>query len=214
MAGDFKAIRPHSGTEFDSVIEHLTHEAYRARCRWDVLVAIEEAFDEYALEFNQTPSFWELTRRALQDDLLVRLGRLYDPHPVATSLGNLLQTLKATVSRGGSVVPAYITTLCGADLDTDLASISDQDNVIAKLLKVRHEYLAHRGKQHVKKGTFTAIPTLAEHELGRLVHKPIDLLVKYRRYLGYPLISWGHHEVDDLRQLLKLVRAGSEQMGQ
>ncbi len=213
MAGVFQAIRPNSRTEFNSVIEHVTHEAYRARCHWDVLVAMDDAFDEYAVVFNETPSFWELTRRALQDDLLLRLGRLYDPHAVATSLGNLIQTLKANVSHAGTVFPPDIATLDVADLDADLASVSVQDTVIAKLLKVRHEYLAHRATQHVKKGTFTAVPTLAEHELGGLVHKPIDLLAKYRRHLGYPLISWGDHEVDDLRQLLKLVRAGSAQPG-
>jgi AbiU2 len=209
MAGIFQAIRPHSRAEFDSVIEHVTHEAYRARCHWDVLAAMEEAFDEYALEFNQTPWFWELTRRALQDDLILRLARLYDPHGAATSLGNLLQTLKANVSHAGTLFPPDITTLDVADLEADLVSVSVQDTVIAKLLKVRHEYVAHRGTHHVKKGTFTTVPRLAEHELNGLVHKPINLLAKYRRHLGYPLISWGDHEVDDLRQLLNLVRAAS-----
>src|SRR5260370_14706633 len=108
MAEQFRAVRIKSRDEFDWLIEHMTHEAYRARDNWEFWGAMEKAFDEYSIELNQTPAFWELTRRAHQDALALRLGRLYDPHAAATSLGNLLQTVKENVSRPSSLFPPAI----------------------------------------------------------------------------------------------------------
>ena len=66
---------------------------------------MEEAFPEYSLELNQAPAFWELTRRAHQDVVVLRLGRLYDPHAAATSLGNLLTTLQEKAALAGHDPP-------------------------------------------------------------------------------------------------------------
>lgn len=103
MASGFRVLRLRSRDEFDHVVEHMTHEAYRARMHWDAWVAMEEAFPEYSLELNQTPAFWELTSRAHQDAVILRLGRLYDPHAASTSLGNLLTTLQEKVSLAGTI---------------------------------------------------------------------------------------------------------------
>ena len=92
------------------------------------------AFDEYSIELNQTPAFWELTRRAHQDAVALRLGRLYDPHATATSLGNLLQTIKENASYAGAVFPEAIAGLDVTELDADIADVSDRDPFVAKLL--------------------------------------------------------------------------------
>jgi hypothetical protein len=107
MATQFRAIRTKSRNEFDWLIEHMSHEAYRARDNWEFWGAMERAFDEYSIELNQTPAFWELTRRAHQDAVALRLGRLYDPHATATSLGNLL---KENASYSGTYFPRQLQT--------------------------------------------------------------------------------------------------------
>lgn len=208
MPSRFHAVRMQSPEEFRSLIEHTTCEAYRARSHWEVLVAMDGAVDEYAMEFNLTPAFWEKTRYAHQDDLQLRLGRLYDPHPTGTGLGNLLQTLKENVTHTGTVFPAAITSLSVPELEADMVSVSNHDAVVAKLLTVRNEYIAHRGTRHVQKGTFTTLPSLEHHEIAELVYKAIVLLTKYRRHFSYPIIAWGEYEVDDLQRLLALVRVG------
>src|ERR1039458_2425888 len=119
MAAQFRAIRIKSRDEFDWLIEHTTDEAYRARDNWDFWGAMEGAFDQYSIELNQTPAFWELTRRAHQDALALRLGRLYDPDATATSLGNLLQTIRENAPRASTVFPAAIADLGVAELDAD-----------------------------------------------------------------------------------------------
>ncbi len=166
--------------------------------------------DEYAVEINQTPAFWEVTRRAHQDAVVLRLGRLYDPHATATSLGNLLQTMKENIAGAGASFPAAIASLSASDLDADMASVSSQDPVVEKLLLWRNEYLAHRGTRHVTKGTFTLLPPLQKDELSGLLLKAITLMGKYRELLGYPFLAWGHHEADEFKKLLLLLRAGRE----
>jgi hypothetical protein len=169
---------------------------------------MDRAFDEYSIELSQTPAFWELTRRAHQDAVALRLGRLYDPHKSATSLGNLLQTIKENASRAGAVFPAAISELGVGELDADIADVSDQDPIVAKLLLIRNEYLAHRGTRHVTKGTFASLPTLDKDEVSGLITGAIDILRKYRERLGYPLLAWGHQEAEEFQTLLLLLRAG------
>ncbi len=208
MVGRFRAVRIKSRDEFDWLIEHMTHEAYRARDNWDFWGAIEKAFDEHSIELNQTPAFWELTRRAHQDSLALRLARLYDPHATATSLGNLLQTIKENSSGLGTIFPASIAGLNMTELDSEIVGVSDQDPIVAKLLLIRNEYLSHRGTRHVTKGSFDSLPNLERDEISALITRALDLLCKYRERLGYPLLLWGHHEVDEFHRLLSLLRAG------
>jgi hypothetical protein len=208
MVTQFRAIRIKSRSEFDWLIEHMTHEAYRARDNWDFWGAMERAFDEYSIELNQTPAFWELTRRAHQDAVALRLGRLYDPHATATSLGNLLQTIKENAPRASAAFPAAIANVDVTRLDADISDVSDQDPAVAKLLLLRNEYLAHRGTRHVTKGTFASLPTLDKDEISGLITRAIDLLRKYRERLGYPALAWGHQEVEEFQRLLLLLRAG------
>lgn len=204
----FKPLRIKRRDEFDWVIEHMTTETYRTRDNWDFLAAMEEAFDEYSVELNQTPAFWELTRRAHQDAVILRLGRLYDPHPTTTSLGNLLQTMKENAPRASTVFPASLANLEMAELDSEIIEVSDNDPIVAKLLLIRNEYLAHRGKQHVMKGTYGSLPSLNRDEIYTLLARALDLLRKYRERLGYPPLGWGHQEAEQFRTLLSLLRAG------
>jgi hypothetical protein len=208
MPARFRSVRLKSRDEFDWMIEHMTHEAYRARDNWNFWGALEKSFDEYWTELNQTPAFWELTRRAHQDAVALRLGRLYDPHPTATSLGNFLQTIKENISLAGAVVPETVVRVDLMQLDSELNSVSDDDPAVEKLLLIRNEYLAHRGTRHVTKGTFVALPTLERDELSALVNRALDILHKYRERLGYPPLLWGHEEEEQFHRLLSLLRAG------
>ena len=208
MAAPFRTIRIKSRAEFDWLIEHATHEAYRARDHWEFWGEMDGSFGEYSIELNQTPAFWELTRRAHQDAVALRLGRLYDPHASATSLGNLMQTMRENAARGGTLFPPAIAALDVAELDADIADVSDKDPAVAKLLLLRNEYLAHRSTRHVIKGTFASLPTLEKDEISGLMTKAIHLLRKYRDQLGYTPLSWGHQEAEEFRRLLSLLRLG------
>lgn len=208
MASRFKAVRVKSAAEFDSLIEHITHETYRARNNWDFWGAFETACDEYSIELNETPAFWELTRRAHKDCVVLHLGRLYDPDGSAASLGNLLQTIKESATSAARFAPVCVADLDMTELDLEMAAVSDEDPAVAKLLRLRNEYLAHRGTRHVTKGDFASLPTLKRNEISTLMTRAIEILSKYRRRFGYLQLGWGHQEVEEFCRLLSLVRAG------
>lgn len=78
---------------------------------------------------------------------------------------------------------------CGwgvTELDSARAVVSEDDPIVAKLLLVRNEYLAHRGTRHVTRGTFEALPNLQSDEITTLINGALSLLTKYRDRLGYP----------------------------
>src|ERR1017187_7721087 len=106
MKESFRAIRIKSRDEFEWLIEHLTHEAFRVRDHWAFWAALDESFDQYSVKLNQTPNFWELTRWAHKDAVILRLGRLFDPHATAISLGNLLQTIRENRAPSTPLPPA------------------------------------------------------------------------------------------------------------
>jgi hypothetical protein len=208
MSTQFRTIRIRARDEFDWLMEHMTHEAYRVRDHWDVCGAMESALDEYSIELNMAPEFWELTRRAHQDAIILRLGRLYDPHPTATSLGNLLQTMKDGAIKPLTVLSPSISMLNAAGLDADMASVSSDDPMVEKLLLLRNEYLAHRSTRHVTRGSFSGLPTLGREEIAALIERALSILIGYRNKLGYNRLLWGHHASEEFLQLLPVVRSG------
>jgi len=52
MKVTFRAIRTKSRSEFDWLIEHLSHEAFRARDHWDFWGALYDSFDEYSADLD------------------------------------------------------------------------------------------------------------------------------------------------------------------
>jgi hypothetical protein len=58
MKDSFRAIRVKSREEFEWLMEHVTHEAFRVRDDWEFWTALNESFDKYLVEPNQTPNFW------------------------------------------------------------------------------------------------------------------------------------------------------------
>jgi hypothetical protein len=213
MKKPFKAIRIKSPGEFECLVEHLTDEAFRVRDHRELWAALDKSFDQYSLELNQTPTFWELTSQAYKDAVILRLGRLFDPHPAASSLGNLLQTFKENVSAPSTALPSVVASLSVAELNQEISSVAGSDPIVKKLLTLRHEYLAHRGAKHVASGTFASLPTLGADEIVTLLNRALDILQKYRDHLGFPPILWGHWEVRDFESLLELLRDGLQERG-
>ena len=86
-----------------------------------------------------------MTRRALQDSLVLRLGRLFDPANGALSLGSFLETIhnhaaNHTLGSLGLDAPG----LDAVAIQDELRNVSNDDPLISRLMQIRNEYLAHR----------------------------------------------------------------------
>jgi hypothetical protein len=206
MAKSPQVIRIKSKEQFDWLIDHLVTETHRAWDHWDLWGGLDKALAEYGIEINQTSQFWRLTIRAHQDSVILRLGRLFDPHPIALSLGNMLQTIhngvtNSTFSDLGIEVKKIDLKL----LQTDLEMVSEGDPLVSQLIDIRNDYLAHRASRLVSS---KSIPTLQQTDIATLLTRASSMLEKYGPLCGRPIVSRHYVGEDDYKYLLDLLRLG------
>jgi hypothetical protein len=196
---------------FDNFLDHLAMEGRRAGDHWHLWGAIEGAFDNYERELSQTPQFWKLTRRALKDSVVLRLGRLFDPNKQALSLFTFLNAIQHHAANHtlGSLeldVPG----LDAAAVREELNNVSKDDPLIARLIQVRNEYLAHRQGSLVRRESFDSLPTLSRDDLETLAQRASTILDKYCRLYERPLPSVRFVGADDYKHLFALLKIGLE----
>jgi len=187
MAKSPQVLRIKSKEQFDWLIDHLVLETNRAWDHWDLWGGLDKALAEYATEINQTSQFRRLTIRAHQDSVILRLGRLFDPHPIALSLANLLQTIHhgvtaSTLSHLGIKIQQLDLTLLQKDLET----LSESDPLVSQLIEIRNEYLAHRASRLV---ISKLLPTFQREDIEALLNRASSMLEKYGAACGRPHVS-------------------------
>jgi hypothetical protein len=203
----FRTIRVKSNDELQRLLEHLLHEAHRAQTYWTLWGAIEQSVEEYGRELHLTPGFWEVTKRAYQDAVVLRLARLFDPHPSVISLGNLLRTIEAEKSGRGTLTLPGIVQVNLHCLEKEVLSVSVESDPVRTLLGLRDEYLAHRNVQRIKDDTLHLIRTPQKRDIDTLFRRASGILTKYRRLLSNPSpLIWGNEEAQDFNKLLECVR--------
>ena len=206
MAKSLQVLRIKSKEQFDSLIDHLVLETHRAWDHWDLWGGLDKALAEYGTEIDQTPQFWRLTIRAHQDSVILRLGRLFDPHPIALSLGNLLQTIHHEVTNSRlSDLGITFEKMDLAILQTDLETVSERDSLVSRLMEIRNDYLAHRASRLVLGKSLTTLP---REDIEALLKRASSILEKYRAACGRPYVSRHYAGEDDYKHLLELLRHG------
>jgi hypothetical protein len=208
MTKRFHVLRIRSREEFIWLIDHLTTETYRAHDHWGFCGDLEASFDEYSEELNQSPQFWHLTRTAHQDSVILRLGRLFDPTSKALSLGNFLCTIHQAAANGSSYLGFELAEVNLAEIEQEMSSISRDDALVASLLTIRNQYLAHREAGLVGKGTFDSLPKLYRGDIEALLGGALSIAIKYRELFGRPILAWGRPGAGDYQTLLRLLKSG------
>lgn len=154
------------GGDFGALIEALATDVMNAHFHLDLLKAIWEAQDLYEREFAQSPWFWHLTTGALLETGLIKLARAYDTNRKGLHLSNWLRTIESNLHifaeedfrerlKGSEFVESLAAEPRVPDLDElkeDLELVSKDDPHVKKLLRVRHNALAHRSGKMVLAG--------------------------------------------------------------
>jgi hypothetical protein len=209
MSKPAQILRVTAREQFDWLIDHLMTEIHRAHDHSNLWRDVDAAFAEYREEANQTPQFWQLTRQSLQDSVILRLGRLFDPTSGALSLGNFLRTIRhhATASDPTFLSPA-LAGISLATLDAESAYVSESDASVASLLGIRNRYLAHREAHMVGSGSLSSLPSLERERIESLLGRALNIVNEYRRICGRPFVSSNLPGGDDYRHLFELLRSG------
>lgn len=205
---DPRGIRLKPSEQFEWLLSHLLTEVHRVWDHWDLWGALDKAIEEDGAAFNQSVQFWRLTIQAHKDSVVLRLGRLYDPHPKALSLENLLQTIRNDAQHGAHFTKVDIASLDHGTLKTDIETVSEIDPLVSQLLEVRNEYLAHRASRIVSSGSFSGVPILKQEELRTLLDRASRIANAYSQLCGRPPRSRHHPGSDDYKRILDLIRRG------
>jgi hypothetical protein len=200
-----------SRATFDDLLDHLATESRRAEDNWHFWGAIDTACVDCFRELNQTPQFWNATRRAFQDSVILRLGRLFDPNNGALSLGNFLTTIHKHAKENslgslGLDVPGLDIT----GLEKELKTVSKDDPLVKALMEIRNEYSAHREAHLVARGSFSLLATLSQDDIRTLLNLSMRIVDKYCRLYNRPLVLIHFPERDDYKRMLKLLKVGLE----
>jgi hypothetical protein len=184
-----------SAEEFRRLLTALLDDLVDARFHFSLHQNLAKATEEYATEFGQSLTFWELTFRAHMDAVLLRLCRAYDTYEhAALNLRNLLDTIQAHLSifdepnfrqrlKGNSFVDSLAAELKPPDqaqLQKDTEAVSDSDPLVHKLVMWRHNYIAHRNSRFaLNPKKFDAQYPLLFAEIDVLLNRALEIGNRY-----------------------------------
>ena len=214
------AIPVDSELEFGRLLEDLSWQIVDAHDPWRLLKGIDSVTEEYILELNQTPAFWNVTVQALRGDLLARLGRIYDDRTGSNSLVNFLNTVKECSAyfcedafkerlkdtRYVDSLASYPRTLDLTDLAVDILKVSDKDSLVKRLHQIRNRRVAHRDGYLVKLDEMSSLVGLTPQQIDELLDRAHEIVSKYSNLFHASQNSTGLPGHDDYKHLLAHVR--------
>jgi hypothetical protein len=160
-------IRIVESQQMTHLVETLADDVIHARFHYDLLLGLAEEFASDIRVYNESAAFWGLVNTALRDAVLVRLSRAYDQERRSLSLLNWLETIRANLQlfepgafRQRIAGNAFIESLSAtpripdaARLDEDIESVSKDDPLVKRLIRLRHNAYAHMSANAVAAGT-------------------------------------------------------------
>lgn len=211
-----------SAEEFRRLLTTLLDDLVDARFHFRLHQDLDKAIEEYGLEFSQSPTFWNLTRRAHIDAALIRLCKAYDTNDQpALNLRNLLDTVQAHLSifnepdfrerlKGNAFVDSLAAELKPPDhaqLEKDIRAVSVADPLVKKLVIWRHNYLAHRNSDYALNPSdlSSRYPPLFT-EIDTLLNRALEVGNRYSLLFDASVCSTMMVGRDDYLNVLEAVR--------
>lgn len=211
-----------SAEEFRRLLTTLLDDLVDARFHFRLHQNLDKAIEEYSLEFSQSPTFWNLTRRAHIDAVLLRLCRAYDTNDQpALNLRNLLDTIQANLSifdepnfrqrlKGNAFVDSLAAELNPPDhaqLKKDIKAVSVADSLVKKLVIWRHNYIAHRNSDYaLNPNDLSSQYPLLFAEIDELLKRALEVGNRYSLLFDASICSTMMVGGDDYLNVLKAVR--------
>ena len=220
-----KPIRVKSEAEFELLLDDIGMEASRAAERWHLLRGLDAAIDEFHKELRQSPAFWNTMLRTLYEVVLSYLGRLYDQHGTALSLGSFLATVKANPDyfseqsfrqrlRSSPHVEELAADMRRLDvsmLEEEIRSVSPSSNpLVRRLVNLRNKTVAHRDASVVRLAKLASLSGFSPEEIDCLLATATETVNRYSRLYKANVLSDRVIGADDYKHMLKLLRIGRE----
>lgn len=214
-------INIQSAEQFNSLLNALAGDIIDGELYFKLYKDLNESISQYKREFNQSRTFWSLTRKALIDATLLRLCRVYDTTAESLSLCNLLETIKANLNifdvkyfrdrlKDNPFVESLVRTAVKPDineLNQNIDSVRVQDPLVKKLIIRRHNVIAHTTAANVVNNIkVTEKYNITYNDISELLNRATTILNKYSalfRASTYSTQAIGH---DDYLYVLDAIK--------
>jgi hypothetical protein len=214
-----KPIRVKSEEQFERLRDSIDLEVSHAADHFYLLKGLEASRKDYALEMNESNTFWHLTLLAHRDAVLSHLCRLYDKHEAALSLGKFLVTVKNNRDlfsdaafrkrlKDNPHVDRLVTGRAIDDtaLEKEFDSVSGGNPLVRKLWKLRDTVISHTSADNVAKGKHGAArASLPVQDIEVLLRRAGTITSKYSLFWGASRYG-GIAGADDYTSTLQWVR--------
>ena len=210
-----------SSEEFSRLISGLASDAVAARIHFTHLRALYASIEEYEVEFNQSPTFWNLVFEGHLEVTMVRLARVYEHHDDTLNLRNWLDTIEANIDlfdrdrfRERKKENPFVESLAAVnrlpdrrELAKDIAIVSSSDSLVKKLIIHRHNLFAHRSATFTREGRNPAREyPLSPEDLDTLTSRAVSIVNKYSGLFQAETFSDQMVGADDYRFVLEAAR--------
>ncbi|HEU4950405.1 MAG TPA: hypothetical protein VFT46_00550 [Holophagaceae bacterium] len=217
-----RAVSP---SQFEKLLDALSTDLIRSIHYRELFLSVRSQIQTCPDVFAQSNTFWWLTFSALSDASLHCLCRVFDHHPQALSLPNLLHLISRNPNyfsienfkerlRDNPFVDSlakYPRTLSRAELDRDSLLVSKKDPLVDKLTQWRHNLYAHRSAS----STLEDFRDMASVELGweevkELSDRAFNIYNRYQSLFKANTYSSQLVGADDFQNLLRIANSGLE----
>ncbi len=217
-------IQIKNSEEFHSLLTVLLGELVDARIHLTLYKDLVKSYEEYAVEFGQSWTFWSLTLSAHLDAVHLRLCKAYDQYEKSNptlNLRNLLHTIEANLHlfdepnfrerlKGNPFVDSLAEGQVRPDpaqLAADVARVSSSDARVRKLIVWRNNFFAHRSPDDVLNRKPLAINfPISLGDIEALVNDGIIIANRYSILFNATSHASGIIGSDDYLNVLKAVR--------
>ena len=214
-------IRIENASQFSTLINALSDEIVSAACYFQLFENLLNSIPDYEIVFNQSNTFWAFAIQALLDTTLSHLCRVYDTYQNSLNLRNLLDTIQANLGifeterfkerlKENPFVQSLSQSARGPDPDTltrDIESISDTDPLVKKLIKWRHNIIAHKTASNViKQKDITHDYPITRENISELITRATTILNRYNNLFQATTYSTHSVGADDYSYILKTIK--------
>jgi hypothetical protein len=214
-------INIQSAEHFNKLLDALAGDIIDGELYFKLYKDLNEQIPQYTREFNESRTFWSLTRKALIDATLLRLCRVYDTTTESLSLCNLLDTIKVNLNifdvehfrdrlKDNPFVESLASTAVKPnikELEQNIYTVSVQDPLVKSLVIWRHNIIAHTTAANVVNDIkVTDKYNITYNEISVLLNRATTILNKYSylfRASTYSTQAIGH---DDYLQVLNAIK--------
>jgi hypothetical protein len=211
--------------ELAGLIRGLSDDIVYAHVHWKMVHDLHQAFTDYPLVRQQTPTFWHLTVRAHVLATLSALCRAYDQELTALHLLGWLTTIRENLHlfsveefkqrlAGNAFVDSLAEGRTKPDevqLERDITSCKSSDPLVRKLMTIRGSTHAHRSAKLSRQGrSLPAKMQLADNEVETLLARARDILNRYTQLFAAESYSTMMIGASDYQFIFETVQARVE----